>query len=915
MRCCNKQSIALLCRLFLALAGALPARATLTQPSFHIGLDAATAAADTNHTLVLVVFSAQWCGPCQWMKTNTLESPDFLEHAGAIQITDIDIDADQKSARLFGIEAVPTLILMTPDKKIIQRETGAMSAGALLDWIQQGRQKAAWGEWEGNVPGSRLEKFIAKAAGSGLETDELRELIVTLDEPDPAQRAQSEKLILAQRDRAVPPLIEALTNSYLGIRVEAAQLLRKLAPDSSPLDPWQSPEELKESIAAIEKWWQQTGTLPRPTAHPALDPAVKSSIDSKIEALRGDDPVKRTDAMSELAAVGEPALPALRDAIARAGRLGDTRSAALLEDVRWAILIPDELDQRAGHVRAALSRGVSTERQAAVERLAAAGRDALAPLSELVNDNDSLVIESAVRALSKIGGTDTIAAMSGLLRAGDPNLRMTAAQALGHTKKTEANQPLLGAVEDPDEVVACTALSGLREINEREYYGIGSQSQPSPPELTQALKRALADTRWRVRAAAVETTGKLHISELVPNVTALLQDADGFVVENTLETLSELSAAPSAPDLAELVKRLPSLRAEAVQTLLQSSSDDAESLVTNLYFAGNADDRLKVLDALGGGRLHREVKASSNLWNILLTRAVSEPDARVRHKAAAVMSQAPTPVASALVQPLLADEDRATRIAAAEVVLNLLAERTGQQRVFVNFGSDTSGRKKTNAPVASPERLRHWHEELLKPPSLATNFAVASALYVTGNPTGDLSPFLTALDGLRTNELSRLEESSAIAATMVKLPWPEGRAVLDRFAARPALYLLAVQNSGLASTNAAEYLLEPARFKASVERASDEVLRNSLPMMMYENNYAEASWSLTADNPTARAVAEVLCHSTNDAWRAAAVYAIGMHHAEDHTATFDEAIKGSSARGSAGRAFKGWRARSASGQI
>ena len=182
-----------------------------------------------------------------------------------------------------------------------------------------------------------------------------------------------------------------------------------------------------------------------------------------METLRGDDPIRRTDAMAALAGAGTEALPAVREALRRAEKSGDQRVLGWLEDVRWAILIPDTLEQKAGGVRKILARGKSLDRQAAAERLGKVGAEALGVLTELVNDNDSLVAESAARALSEVGGGHTIPALSALLTAADSNLRMTAAQALGHTKSEDAIKPLLTVVDDPNEVVACTALAALQE--------------------------------------------------------------------------------------------------------------------------------------------------------------------------------------------------------------------------------------------------------------------------------------------------------------------------------------------------------------------------------------------------------------------------------------------------------------------
>ena len=293
----------------LATAAAEPA---MIQPVFHSSFKAASDAAAADHSLVLLIFGAEWCGPCKLLKSNTLSSPEFLRQESPLHVAEVDIDANPKMADEFGIQAVPTLILLTADGKIISRQTGYLEPSDLLAWLKAGRARAAAGQWEGTVPGRQFDEFLKKAAEEDLTTNDLQRLVALLGDPDPANREQAGRILLAQRERAVPLLIAAVGNPYLGMRIGASELLQRLAPNLEPVDPWQSPAEMSNAVIALQKWWADTGEL---VAAPVSGTNAFSaeSIKEALEQLRGGDPVRGTAAMTTLVNCGMAALPAVRE--------------------------------------------------------------------------------------------------------------------------------------------------------------------------------------------------------------------------------------------------------------------------------------------------------------------------------------------------------------------------------------------------------------------------------------------------------------------------------------------------------------------------------------------------------------------------------------------------------------------------
>lgn len=71
----------------------------------------------------VIDFYATWCGPCKAI------APVFQvlkgEYGEKINFVSVDVDADNETARRYGIEAMPTFVILDSEGKEIRRIVGA----------------------------------------------------------------------------------------------------------------------------------------------------------------------------------------------------------------------------------------------------------------------------------------------------------------------------------------------------------------------------------------------------------------------------------------------------------------------------------------------------------------------------------------------------------------------------------------------------------------------------------------------------------------------------------------------------------------------------------------------------------------------------------------------------------------------
>jgi thioredoxin-like negative regulator of GroEL len=214
---------------------------------------AALAEAAGKQEPALVFFTASWCGPCKLMAHVTLADSAVRPSLSEVELVAIDIDEQAGLASKYGIDAVPTFVVLSSAGEEVERGTGFQPPGEFLTWLTNGISGARAAMLRRALFQKELadvDRLLASTNAEAWRQSAAKLFELSADRNEAVAQAAAERLkILASRQPGV--LLDGLNDPRLATRIQAANALRLQLGDEFDVDPW---SDAVVRAASIRKW-------------------------------------------------------------------------------------------------------------------------------------------------------------------------------------------------------------------------------------------------------------------------------------------------------------------------------------------------------------------------------------------------------------------------------------------------------------------------------------------------------------------------------------------------------------------------------------------------------------------------------------------------------------------------------------
>lgn len=87
----------------------------------------------------LLIFTADWCGPCQTLKKDLEADPSIV---AGYEWGYVNVDQEKEMARAYNIKTVPTIVVLDENNKEVKRQMGYQGPEQFKKWLKDTKAKA-----------------------------------------------------------------------------------------------------------------------------------------------------------------------------------------------------------------------------------------------------------------------------------------------------------------------------------------------------------------------------------------------------------------------------------------------------------------------------------------------------------------------------------------------------------------------------------------------------------------------------------------------------------------------------------------------------------------------------------------------------------------------------------------------------
>ncbi len=534
-------------------------------------------AADEYRPLV-IFFHADWCPWCRRTHSEVFTDPAVRKQLEYFVRVQIDIDRNPDVARKYGVRGVPALRVLSSNGTIRGGADQFVTAPQMVTLLR--------GAINSELLKLQDQPFLELL--DELDSGEIADASwsqVMLSMGDPVKRGDIRLALLKLQPFPKQRLVSMLENERLPVRLGALEVLEELTGDPFGYDPWR-PGTATDSLERWKSWaGDESGEAKIASIYATM---TAEEISGYLRDLIGENRDRATRAAKMIGHGGDNSVQALRAFLAENEELPAPAQRRVLE-ILYSLQLPTVAGQSSEAFAHRLVYGNLDARLTSLKQLQKIGSDAVPVFEDFLKDSEPLVRESAVEGLLAVSGIKAVPILSAYLemeKDGDMVHAVLRGFSKHHNKETE--KILRGYLENDNEDLVLAALSSLQKpenISKAAHTAIG---------------KCLDDSRWRVRAGALETVTKKPDASYSEAVLKLVDDADDFVRYAAIQALASLKDPKTLAKLEPLFLEEDELKGPIVGAYLRMDAPFPESFRTALDAAA-PDTVLSVLAAMKDG--------------------------------------------------------------------------------------------------------------------------------------------------------------------------------------------------------------------------------------------------------------------------------------------------------------------------